>query len=149
VAAMKHYESKTLAEKNFNVIAIHNNDMSHIIQLHKAFQNKEILVMHGDRFLDGAETITKDFMGRKAKFPAGPFILASKFSVPLTVVFSMKEGFKKYHFYAFPAIEVARGRTKEELQKAVTEASDVYVTYLEQMVKKYPEQWFNFYDFWV
>jgi predicted LPLAT superfamily acyltransferase len=149
VEAMKHFESKTLSKKNFNIIPIHNDDMSHIIELHKAFQNREILVMHGDRFLEGAETITKKFLGRVAKFPAGPFILASKFSVPLTIVFSMKEGFKNYHFYAFPPIQVARGRTKEELQKAVNEASDIYIRYLEDMVLKYPEQWFNFYDFWA
>ncbi|MDI1356472.1 MAG: lipid A biosynthesis acyltransferase [bacterium] len=149
VEHMKEFMSKILGQKKFNVIAIRDGDMSHLVQLHEAFRNKELLVMHGDRYLEGAETIEKNFLGKPAKFPAGPFIMAAKFGVPITVVFSMKDSTNRYHFYARKAIEVKRARTREEMEVAIRAASDMYVKDLEEIVKKYPTQWFNFYDFWA
>jgi predicted LPLAT superfamily acyltransferase len=149
IESMKNYMDKVMEERKFNIIPIRENDMSHLVQLHKVFSNREILVMHGDRFLPGAETLTLNFMGRPAKFPAGPFIMASKFGVPITVVFSVKEGTKKYHFFARKAIEVRRARTRHELEVAINEAAGEYIHYLEEMLRRYPLQWFNFYDFWA
>lgn len=147
IERMKAYMNKVMGKKKFKTIPI-REDMSHLIELHNAFANKELVVMHGDRFLPGTATIEKDFMGKKAKFPAGPFVMAAKFGVPITVVFALKEGRTRYHFYAKEPIEVKRSRTKEEVETAVKTASDQYVAWLEEMVKKYPTQWFNFYDFW-
>lgn len=145
---MKQYMSKVMGKKSFNIIAIKDGDMGHLIELHKAFANNELVVMHGDRFLPGAATIEKTFMGKKAKFPAGPFIMAAKFGVPITLVFAVKETKTHYHFFALKPIEVKRTRTKVELDKAVEELSDKYVNELEKMLKRYPTQWFNFYNFW-
>jgi predicted LPLAT superfamily acyltransferase len=144
---MKEYMGKVMTKKNFNIIAI-RDDMSHLIELHKAFSNNELVVMHGDRYLPGTPTIEKTFMGKKAKFPLGPFIMAAKFGVPITLVFAVKETKTHYHFFARKPIEVKRARTKEALDKAIEEVSDKYVIELESMLKRYPTQWFNFYDFW-
>jgi predicted LPLAT superfamily acyltransferase len=145
---MKEYMSKVMGKKSFNVIAIRDGDMSHLVELHKAFSNNELVVMHGDRFLPGAPTIEKNFMGKPAKFPAGPFIMAAKFGVPITLVFAVKESKNHYHLFARPPIEVKRTRTKEATDLAVKSSSDLYLKELECMLKKYPTQWFNFYDFW-
>ena len=145
---MKEYMNKVMGKKSFNVIAIRDGDMSHLIELHKAFSNNELVVMHGDRFLPGTATIEKNFMGKPAKFPAGPFIMAAKFGVPITLVFAVKETSTHYHFFARKPIEVKRARTKEDTELAVKTGSDAYVKELEYMLKKYPIQWFNFYDFW-
>jgi predicted LPLAT superfamily acyltransferase len=147
VAQMKNYLSTVHNKKTYSIIAI-REDMSHLVELHRAFNDRELLVMHGDRFLPGAETITKMFMGRPAKFPAGPFVMASRFGVPITPVFSFKDSKTHYHFFAREPIQVKRARKKEDLDKAIAAASDEYIRYLEEMVKRYPEQWFNFYPFW-
>jgi len=149
IAGMNDYMKNVLKEKKFNMIAIKDGEMGHLVELHKVFSNNELLVMHGDRFLPGSETIDKLFLGKMARFPAGPFLLASKFGVPITIVFSMKEKGLRYHFYARKAIDVKRCRTKEEIDLAIKEASDKYIEELEKIVKKYPTQWFNFYDFWT
>lgn len=148
VEKMKEYMSRVMGKKSFNVIAIKQDDMSHLVELHKAFSNNELVVMHGDRFLPGAATIEKNFMGKPAKFPVGPFMMASKFGVPITLVFAVKESKTHYHFFARRPIEVKRARGKEETAQAISAASDQYVRELEQMLKNYPTQWFNFYDFW-
>ncbi|MEO6306195.1 MAG: lipid A biosynthesis acyltransferase, partial [Bacteroidia bacterium] len=82
VEKMKNYMNQVMGKKSFNIIAIRDGDMSHLVELHKAFTNNELVVRHGDRHLPGVPTIEKDFMGKKAKFPVGPFILAAKFGVP-------------------------------------------------------------------
>ncbi|PBQ31177.1 lipid A biosynthesis acyltransferase [Sphingobacteriaceae bacterium] len=145
---MKEYMSKVMGKKSFNVIAIRDGDMSHLIELHRAFSNNELVVMHGDRFLPGTATIEKNFMGKPAKFPSGPFIMAAKFGVPVTLVFAVKETKTHYHFFARKPIEMKRARTKEDMELAVKTGSDQYIKELEFMLKKYPTQWFNFYDFW-
>ena len=148
VEKMKEYMGKVMGKKSFHVIAIRDGDMGHLIELHKAFANNELVVMHGDRYLHGSATIEKNFMGKPAKFPAGPFMMAAKFGVPVTLVFAVKESRDHYHFFARQPIEFKRSRTKEDTDAAIKTGSDQYVQELEFMLKNYPTQWFNFYDFW-
>jgi predicted LPLAT superfamily acyltransferase len=104
--------------------------------------------MHGDRFRDQAKTIETTFLGKKAEFPAGPFIMAAKFGVPVTFVFSVKEGSSHYHFFATEPIQLKRARTEEQTNTAVNEILQRYIKEFEKMVIRYPEQWFNYYQFW-
>lgn len=146
---MKEYMDTVLKNKNYKMITLkEDNDMAFLVDLHKAFSNNEWVVMHGDRFREGAPTLEKDFFGRKAKFPAGPFILAAKFGVPVIFAFAFKETDKHYHFYASPPLEYPRSRNEADTDKVVLELSDKYLAHVKEMVKKYPTQWFNFYDFW-
>lgn len=148
VEKMKEYMNSVMGKKTYHVIAIRDGDMGHLVELHKAFSNNELVVMHGDRYLPGAPTIEKQFMGKTAKFPLGPFMMAAKFGVPVTLVFAVKETKHHYHFFARKPIDVKRARSKEDTEVAIKQASDAYVKELEFMVKTYPTQWFNFYDFW-
>lgn len=145
---MKEYMNEVMVKKNFKIIAIKEGEMGHLVELHKAFSDNEWVVMHGDRYMPNTPTIEKKFMGKMAKFPLGPFVMAAKFGVPVTIVFAVKESKYQYHFFAKSPITVKRARTEKELQVAVNEISDKYVVEVETMLKKYPTQWFNFYDFW-
>lgn len=149
ITKMREYMDDVMKKKNFKIIGIKDDDMGHLVELHKAFSNNEWVVMHGDRFRPGAPTIEKTFMGKKARFPAGPFIMAAKFGVPITVVFAVKETNSHYHFFAKKPIEPKRARGEKEVEKTVMEISDNYVKEVEEMLKRYPTQWFNFYDFWA
>src|ERR1043165_7708687 len=94
--SIKKYMEGVEKKKNVNIIGIKDGEMGHLIELHNAFSKNELVVMHGDRFRDGAQTLETNFLGKTAKFPAGPFIMAAKFGVPLSVVFAVKEiGFQR------------------------------------------------------
>jgi predicted LPLAT superfamily acyltransferase len=84
-----------------------------------------------------------DFLGENAVFPAGPFILASKLKAPVCFVFAFKETNFQYHFYAYPS-RVYEGRGTSGMDKML----DDYVEILEQKIRQYPAQWFNYFDFW-
>jgi len=146
-ARIKDYLTKILINQNVNIIVI-KNDYSHIFEINKALNNNELVCIHGDRFVEGSKTISCDFLGRRALFPTGPFYLAVKFNTPVSYVFAMKDSKTHYHFYATPAkkYEYPPNLIKRNavLEKIIKE----YVFELENIINKYPEQWFNYYDFW-
>jgi len=145
---VKQYMDGVMKDKKINIISINEETKSHIIELHKAFSNNELVVMHGDRYREGAKTLTTDFFGSPAKFPAGPFILAAKFGVPLCIVFAVKTGKFSYEFSTLKPIQVARVRGEKDLERVCADLLQKYVNELENMVKAFPHQWFNYYDFW-
>jgi predicted LPLAT superfamily acyltransferase len=139
VESIKQYMDNTTGGSRFKVIAI-KNDLSHIIAIRNALVNNEFVAIHSDRYLDGAKFIELDFFGKKAKFPFGPFVIASKFDAPVTFVFAAKDGNYSYHLSATLPITT---RMKPE------EIASLYVAELERKVKEYPEQWFNYFNFFV
>ncbi len=139
---------ESFTRKSFNIIAI-RPDQSHVYEISRALENKEVLCIHGDRFLEGSKTVEAEFLGVKARFPGGPFYLAMKYSVPVSFVFAMKEGKTHYHYYAsapkfYHQPGTLAGR-EEMLKQMITE----YISAVEEKLRQYPEQWFNYYDFWA
>ena len=96
---IKEYLEVVTGKKSVNIIVI-KNDLSHIYAISDAFKNNELVCMHADRFIEGNKTLTTDFLGEKARFPMGPFLLASTFKVPVSFVFAVKESKLHYHFFA-------------------------------------------------
>jgi len=139
---IKQYLSTVTGERNVNVIVI-KDDLSHIYAINDALSNNELVCMHADRFLEGNKTETALFLGSNARFPAGPFLLAATFRVPVSLVFAFKESATHYHLFATPPREY-HGRRKQGVQEAVQD----FVHVMEEKVRQYPEQWFNYYDFW-
>lgn len=137
-ALMERFNSK----RSFNIIYI-REDLSHIYEMSAALRRNEFICLHADRFRPGNRTMEHDFLGKKALFPAGPFILASKLRAPVCFVFAFKETDTHYHFYAYPP-QVYDGRGSEGAVRML----DDYVALLEARLKDYPEQWFNYFDFW-
>jgi len=140
---IKEYLDGVTGKKAVNIIFI-KDDLSHIYEISEAFKNNELVCMHADRFLEGNKTLTADFLGQKARFPMGPFVLASSFKVPVSFVFSVKESNLKYHFFA------SRIKNYDQVERSAI-MQDMLLEFTKEMeakVKKYPEQWFNYYNFW-
>jgi predicted LPLAT superfamily acyltransferase len=145
---IKSYLDNIFEEKNVHTISV-KNDHSHIFEINKAFENKEIVCMHADRFVDGSKTMKVKFMGRDARFPRGPFYLAMKYNIPLSYVFAMKEKKFHYHFYASaPKLYYKAQINLNEKENFIKSIIADYTTELENVMKKYPEQWFNYFPFW-
>ncbi|GLU56709.1 lipid A biosynthesis acyltransferase [Dyadobacter frigoris] len=137
VESIKKFMDLSTGGSKFKIIPI-KNDLSHVILIRNALLNNEFVAIHADRYLEGAKFIELDFLGKKAKFPYGPFVIASKFDAPVTFVFAAKDGKFSYHLSATTPIE---GKMKPE------EITQLYVAELERKVRQYPEQWFNYFNF--
>jgi len=139
---IKAYLDKITGPKTFNIIYI-NDDMSHVYEMSAALVRNELICIHADRFLKGNRTIPIDFLGEKAHFPLGPFILASKLRAPVCFVFAFKKSNYQYDFWGFPP-RIYEGRGISGAERMLQD----YVVLLEDEVRMHPEQWFNYYDFW-
>jgi len=85
---IKEYLTGITGSLGVNLIPI-KNDLSHIYEISEALKNNELVCMHADRFLEGNKTISASFLGEEARFPMGPFIIASTFKVPVSFVFAL------------------------------------------------------------
>ncbi len=140
---IKAYLDQVTGKRAVNVIVI-KNDLSHIYAIDAAFKNNELICMHADRFLEGNKTLSARFCGDEARFPMGPFLLAATFKVPVSFVFAVKESKLHYHFFASP-VKKYDGLPKEALLRKML---DDFAGEMDDKAKRYPEQWFNYYDFW-
>jgi predicted LPLAT superfamily acyltransferase len=141
---IKDYLQHVTGGRNLNVILI-KPDMSHVYAMGEALQKNELICLHADRFLEGNKTVVKNFLGEEAHFPQGPFLLSSSFKVPVSVVFAFKESRTHYHFYGSSLLERSRDESKTDFMDRLLSN---FTQELEQKVKIYPEQWFNYFNFW-
>lgn len=135
---IKQYMSATTGGSRFKIIPI-KNDLSHVIKINNALSNNEFVAIHADRYLPGSKYIELNFLGKKAKFPLGPFIIASKFNAPVTFVFSIKE--QQYHYHLSATKPITEKLSPENVAQQ-------FVKELEKKVTLHPEQWFNYFDFY-
>ena len=140
---IKQYLEGVTGKRKVNIIVI-KKDLSHIYAISNAFANNELVCMHADRFIPGNKTMTANFLGTNAKFPMGPFLLAATFKVPVSFVFALKESKLHYHFFA-GKIKDYTNSTKEAMMQ---EMLNDFAAEMENKVKRYPGQWFNYHNFW-
>jgi predicted LPLAT superfamily acyltransferase len=133
---------------NVNDITALNNsaDMSHIFVLRDALLAGQMITMMCDRMLGNEKSIECRFLNGKADFPQGAFALAVSMNVPMLAVFVMKEKRSLYHVYVTP-LEIDNIEKMNRRGK-ISAYAQQYVAALEEVLRKYPEQWFNFYEFW-
>ena len=129
-ATVMENRQKMLSQNNMSMIPV-KEDMSHLFLLNNAIDNGEIVSMPADRIFGSQKAVECQFFGEKVRFPMGAFALASKKNVAMLAVFVMKESYKTYHAYV----------------RGIKNAQD-FADNLEEIVKRYPTQWFNYFDFW-
>ena len=136
--AIKDYLESVSLESNMKFIII-KDDMSHIFDINNALRNNELICFTGDRYFKGTKVLRENLFGKETNFPAGVFLLASRLKVPVIFLYIMKEPKLHYHFYAEKA--TFKNRDAQDLLKQYTKS-------IEKKIKKYPYQWFNYFDFW-
>jgi predicted LPLAT superfamily acyltransferase len=134
---------ESITEKHSARIILIKNDLSHIYAIQDALNKNAFVCMHADRYLEGNKTIQGTLLDKTASFPAGPFLLARSFNAPVSFVFAMKDSSFAYHFYAGPPAIYSGDK-----DSAVNEMLRAYCSSMENTIRKYPLQWYNYYDFW-
>jgi predicted LPLAT superfamily acyltransferase len=144
---VRRNRAKALEKNNIRIIPV-GDDMSHLFAVHAALQRGEVVSMSCDRSLGSPKSVECDFLNGKADFPIGAFALAAHFDVEALAVFVLKASAKKYKVYVTPlradvaqGVELTRREKTERYVRAFAKA-------LESIVRQYPTQWFNYYEFW-
>lgn len=124
-----------------------------IINLKEKIDAGEFVVIAGDRIPVNSDiesnkgTIAIDFLGDKARFPIGPFVLSKVLECPIITLFSIKNKGRYNVYFNKITDKVIFNRRNREM--VLTEIITKYVRDLEKYAKKAPLQWYNFHRFWM
>ena len=135
--------NKLLSKDNIHLIPI-KEDMSHIFCINDALVNNEVVSMPADRLFGSPKCVEVDFLGGKVKLPLGAFQVATTMQLDVLAVNVMKTATTTYTIYV-TALEYDKHAKRGERSKQLAVS---YAKELERMVKMYPCQWFNFFEFW-
>lgn len=140
------HREKILKHNNIHLIPV-KDDMSHLFTIHAALQNGEIVSMPCDRMLGSPKCVTCSFLNGKADFPIGAFSLADTLEIEAISIFVIKTSRKKYTLYIKP-VKTDVQQTENHKHERIAGYVRAYVEEVEAIVRRYPEQWFNYHEFW-
>lgn len=150
-AVVYGYEKQSVTDNRNNMFRKTNirmigirDDMSHLFEIDRALAAGDIVSFPSDRYMGATKTITAPFLGQEAKFPMGPFSVATMRGLDAIAVNTMKEGSRSYRIYVTP-LEYDKSASRKE---QIRQLSAAYIAELEKRVRQYPAQWYNFFDFW-
>ncbi len=135
--------NRMFGDRNIRMIAI-KPDMSHIFLINNALSDGETVSMPADRVIGSQKTMAVTLLGKEAHLPAGPFTVATMRGLPVIAVNVMKTAHDTYKIYVTPLrYDLSAPRRQQARQLA-----DAYAAEIGRMVTMYPEQWYNYFDFW-
>jgi predicted LPLAT superfamily acyltransferase len=135
-------------ESRMHLIQVTDVDIELALKLKSKVDAGEWVVIAGDRVPVGDSTrvCEAEFFGHAARFPIGPYVLATLLQCPVYLLHCYRLN-DKYHLgMARFADEIRPART--ERNAAYQQHAQRFATALEEQVARAPLQWFNFYDFW-
>ena len=142
-ATVMRERGKQFVGSNIHMIPV-QADMSHLFLINKALDDGDIVSMPADRCFGSAKSVECQFFGASARFPLGPFATAVQKEVQTVAVTVMKTGRRSYTAFVRP---VECDRTLPHRQQ-MTALAQSFATTLEEIVNRYPHQWYNYYEFW-
>lgn len=132
---------------SLNLIQVTEVSPSTAIMLNDKINAGEVIVIAGDRApIGGGRQSSVDFLGDDAVFPQGPYILASIFKCPVFLLFCVNEGSGYKIFIEHFADVISFSRKQRD--KALSEWAQKFSARLGFYARRYPLQWYNFFDFW-
>ncbi len=125
-----------------------------IFLLQEKIEHGEIVVITGDRTSVRAQNrvVEKDFFGKKAKFPYGVFLLASLLESPTYFLFGLRT--KSFSFFPKYSVHLHKSEidfcncSRKVRNERMEMLLEKYISLLEFYSKKFPYQWYNFFNFW-
>ncbi len=122
------------------------SDLFSSLEMLRSLREGTVLAVQGDRPID-RHVVRVPFLGHEAPFPVGPFLLAALSGAPLIATFSVQVAPATYRFFAEPPAQLSF-RSDQSRDAQLRTWVQQYVFQLEALVRRYPYQWFNFYEFW-
>ena len=142
-ATVMENRQRLLSQNNMNMVFM-KEDLSHLFALNAALDNGEIVSMPADRIFGSKKSVECRFFGATARFPMGGFAMAVQKEVEALAVFVMKEGMRTYHAY----VRALHRDPSSDKREQIRQLAQDFANQLEDVVRHYPTQWFNYFDFW-
>ena len=142
---MKQQRNSVYSNSNINTI-VFSSDMSHLFKIKEVLEKKEFLTILCDRNFGSPKKQQVKFLSEETFFPQGPFRIAVQMDVPVITLFIMKKNIRKYVVYTQNISENIPNDINSIIKSKIL--TENFADCLEKILKKYPHQWFNYYEFW-
>ena len=144
----KSFREEMRGRKGIKNIYIHPKDESPmaILDAVKALRRNEIVAMLGDR-IESQKTLVFDFFGRPTPFPIGVAILAMATGAPVLPVFVVMGKNRKYRGIIEAPISFHADH-RENRDEVIRRGMEKLIKIYEDYIGRYPDQWYNFFDYW-
>lgn len=109
-----------------------------------ALWNNELIGLLGDRDFTGSGIVV-EFLGKQVRMPKGPAMFALKTGAAIIPTFIIRQPDDSYKMFYEKPIEYTPTKNNDEDMKVLTKK---IVTVIENIIRRYPEQWFMFREFW-
>ncbi len=140
----EQFRSHMRTMSNVSEIPLPADDRFASLAVLRAFGEGRVVALQGDRdFRDSG--VELPFFGALASFPTGPFHLARMTGAVLLPTFIAYAPDLRFEIEHGAQITVARTADRDGDVRA---AMEQWVATLEWAVRKWPTQWYTFYDFW-
>lgn len=134
---------RMFSHTNVRMIPV-SEDMSHLFLLSDALSQGQIVSIPADRIWGSQKHLTTKFLGREARFPQGPFTLATLRRSAVLSIQVMKSSALSYHVIVTPLHYDPEAERSLQQQQLLEQ----YAATLENTLRRYPTQWYNYYNFW-
>jgi predicted LPLAT superfamily acyltransferase len=132
---------------NTRFISLSTEPLDFVLKIRACIERGELVAILADRVAPDGRRTSARFLGDEAPFPTGPFILAAALRCPVYLTFGLYRGDNRYDLHCEPfaeRIDLPRKQREQALEAVVQRFADR----LEAYVRRAPDNWFNFYDFW-
>ena len=131
------------------VIRVDPDSIDSVFTIRKCLQRGELVAILGDRIEPGDQNRTAriPLLGDSVELSQAPFLLAALLDCPVLMVLALREGAGRYSVFAEKLADRVR-LPRREREKGAAELMTAYAARLESYCKRYPFQWFNFFDYW-
>lgn len=131
------------AGNNVRMIPI-RGDMSHLFVISQALSDGETVSMPADRIFGSDKAVTVNLLGSPLRIPEGPFRVAAMRGLDVVAVNVMKTSPRSYKIFVAPLQYDKQASRREQ----VAQIASLYASELQRVITLYPEQWYNYFDFW-
>jgi predicted LPLAT superfamily acyltransferase len=149
VAQVTSFFERLHPEGQLRVIQMDPGSIRSVFEVKACIDRGEFVGILGDRMGPGEQdrVATASFLGRPARFPLGPFLLAGLLGCPILLSLCLRTDDARYQTVVKP---LTQGEVvpRAERAKRARELLEAYARSLEEVCCRAPHQWFNFYDFW-
>jgi KDO2-lipid IV(A) lauroyltransferase len=143
---LSRYEENLRKKAGIHTITIDPKEKPNlaILEIARRLRGNEIVAMVADRIYEG-QGVEIDFFGQSTLFPTGAVQLALETGAIIIPVFViLKEKMKYWGFIGEPIPVSLEADKKEAVRQGVQKIAKRF----EEMISRYPDQWFNFFPYW-
>jgi len=142
-------------ESGMDIISADEIGPQTAVILEERLSSGGMVMVAGDRTSAIDKNIKRiSFLGKEAPFPSGMFYIAALLNAPVYFIFGFRKKElsirSKYDMYVHKSgISLSSESTRKERMEQSSLIAESFASLLEKYCKKYPFQWYNFFNFWL